>query len=130
MLSLDLTVVSLDQQATVSLPVARVLLAGYTGRDRAAVLAHIEELQRLGLAPLPRGRMVYEVPPRLLTTGGSVTVSGAETSGEVEFFLVPTPDGLLVGVGSDHTDRHHEAIDVAESKTLCSKVLSRHVWRH
>ena len=130
MINLELNVAGLDRQETVSLPIARVLLAGYTGRDRAAVLAHIEELEQLGVAPPPRVPMVYEVSPRLLTTDSSVTVRRTETSGEVEFFLVPTPGGLLVGVGSDHTDRQHEAIDVAESKTLCSKVLSRQVWRH
>jgi len=32
-------------------------------------------------------------------------------------------------VGSDHTDRHLEAIDIAASKARCGKVISRQVWR-
>jgi hypothetical protein len=42
--------------------------------------------------------------------------------------LVPSPHGLLVGVGSDHTDRAHEAIDVAASKARCGKVMADEVW--
>jgi hypothetical protein len=32
-------------------------------------------------------------------------------------------------VGSDHTDRRCEAVDVVASKSRCGKVLSRDVWR-
>jgi hypothetical protein len=31
-------------------------------------------------------------------------------------------------VGSDHTDRVRETVDVAESKALCGKVMSYEVW--
>jgi hypothetical protein len=110
--------------------VQQVLLAGYTGRDQAKVREHIHELEALGVAPPPRVPMVYVVEPELLTTGASLVVSGPETSGEAEFYLIPSDQGLLVGVGSDHTDRKHEAIDVAESKTLCPKAISRQVWRY
>jgi len=113
----------------VSLPIDEVLLAGYTGRDRASVLEHIHELESLGVAPPPRVPMVYVVDPGLLTTDDRIVVRSSRTSGEVEFFLIPTSDGLLVGLGSDHTDREHEAIDVAASKSLCPKVISREVWR-
>jgi hypothetical protein len=125
------SVVEADGRATsVSVPVRRVLLAGYTGRDRAKVLEHIHELEELGVAPPERVPMVYVVGPELLTTEPRVAVSGPETAGEVEFYLVPTADGLLVGVGSDHTDRKHEAIDVAASKALCPKIASREAWRY
>jgi len=114
----------------VSPRIDEVLLAGYTGRDRASVLEHIRELESLGVAPPPRVPMVYVVDPNLLTTDDRITVQSPRTSGEVEFFLIPTADdGLLVGLGSDHTDREHEAIDVAASKSLCPKVISREVWR-
>jgi hypothetical protein len=113
-----------------SVPIEEVLLAGYTGRDQAGVMAHIRELETLGVAPPPRVPMVYVAPPELLSTGNRIDVRAPHTSGEVEFFLVPRQDGLLVGVGSDHTDRDAEAVDVAQSKRLCPKVLSRQVWRH
>jgi hypothetical protein len=110
--------------------VERVLLAGYTGRDRASVMQHIEELRELGVKPPERVPMVYEVGAELLTTASRIEVTSASTSGEVEFYLVQTPDGVLVGVGSDHTDREAEAIDVAESKRRCPKVISAHAWRY
>jgi hypothetical protein len=112
------------------LPITQVLLAGYTGRDRGKVLEHIHELEQLGVAPPPRVPMVYEVLPALITSAERITVNEPQTSGEVEFYLVPTEQGLIVGLGSDHTDRKQEAVDVAYSKTLCSKVVSRTVWRY
>lgn len=131
MVDVQVEVVEQDGSASsVTVPIARVLLAGYTGRDQAKVMEHIHELEALGVAPPPRVPMVYEVPPELVTQADSLLASGPQTSGEVEFFLLAGPDDLLMGVGSDHTDRKHEAIDVAVSKTMCGKVLSRQVWRY
>ena len=72
--------------------------------------------------------MVYSVKPELATPGSILEVDSQQTSGETEIFLVPAADGLLVGTGSDHTDREQEAVDVAYSKGLCPKVLSTEVW--
>ncbi len=131
MTQLAISVVEKDGRAAERLvPVERVLLAGYTGRDRARVLEHVRELQQLGVAPPPRVPMVYEVAPSLVTVEPRIVVNNTATSGEVELVVIPAGDGLLVGVGSDHTDRAREAIDVAESKTLCPKVVSREVWRY
>ncbi len=115
---------------SVDIEVRQVLLAGYTGRDLAKVMEHIEELEQLGVPPPPRVPMVYVVDGGLLTTDARITVRHGETSGEAEFYLVLSGQGLLVGVGSDHTDRREEAVDVQSSKGLCPKVISREVWRH
>ena len=128
-LRFEIVAVGTRERVSVQVEVDEILLAGYTGRDRAAVQQHIDELQTLGVAPPPCVPMVYVVPPSLVTMDGCIEVRSPHTSGEVEFFLVQTPAGLLVGVGSDHTDRHQEAIDVAQSKRACPKVLSREVWR-
>jgi hypothetical protein len=131
MSTVAVTLIERDGQTRpVSLSVKDVLLAGYTGRDRAKVLAHIHELEELGVAPPDRIPSVYVVAPSLVTTADNVNASGPETSGEVEFWAALTADGLLIGVGSDHTDRKHEAIDVAVSKTMCPKPVSRAVWRY
>jgi hypothetical protein len=106
----------------------QVILVGYSGRDRDAVQAHIRELEHLGVAPPPRVPAIYTVPPALVSADSNLVVAGAETSGEAEFVLLPSARGWLVAAGSDHTDRLHEAIDVAESKVLCGKVISREVW--
>jgi hypothetical protein len=128
---LALTVLAADGASRhARVEVRRLLLAGYTGRDREKVLAHVEELAALGVAPPERVPAVYVVAPDLLTTEPAITVRGRHTSGEAEFFLVPSPDGLLVGVGSDHTDRVHEAVDVTEAKARCPKPISQAVWRY
>jgi hypothetical protein len=114
----------------VTAPVSALVLAGYTGRDRAGVLAHIAELERAGVAPPSRVPSVFIVPPALATTAGRIDVAGARTSGEVEFVLVSSPSGRLVGVGSDHTDRALEAIDVDRAKAACPKVIGAQVWRY
>jgi hypothetical protein len=128
---ISLSIVEKDGSRTaVSVHVQEVLLAGYTGRNRDDVLAHIRELQRIDIAPPPHVPMVYSIDPELLTHDGTVSVNAEQTSGEVEFYLVPSSQGLLVGVASDHTDRNQEAIDVASSKRLCRHPVSREVWRY
>jgi hypothetical protein len=117
-----------SQCAPVEIQFDQVILVGYSGRDRGAVQAHIRELEHLGVAPPPRVPAIYTVPPALVSADSSLVVAGAETSGEAEFVLLPSPRGWLVAAGSDHTDRLREAIDVAESKALCGKVISREVW--
>jgi hypothetical protein len=54
---------------------------------------------------------------------------GEDSSGEVECVLHAVNGDLLVGVGSDHTDRKAETIGVSLSKQMCAKPISRWVWR-
>ncbi len=54
---------------------------------------------------------------------------GPDTSGEAEPVLVSLPDGLWIGLGSDHTDRKAESLGIALSKQLCAKVVGRMLWR-
>jgi hypothetical protein len=60
----------------------------------------------------------------------AIDASSQQTSGEAEVVLLQTQDELLVGVGSDHTDRAHEAVDVDESKAMCAKPIGGVVWRY
>ena len=96
--------------------VARVICAGYAGRDQGSVRRHIEELKALG------------VPAERVTAGTEITVDSASTSGEVEFVLLKTASGTLVTVGSDHTDRELEKSDVPLSKAVCPKVIGPTFW--
>jgi hypothetical protein len=59
----------------------QALLAGYTGRDRAKVMEHIHELEKLGVTPPDRIPTIFVVPPDLITTDPALPVSGPETSG-------------------------------------------------
>src|SRR5579862_2224452 len=46
----------------------RLVIAGWTGRDRAAVLAHIRELELLGVRPPRTTPIFYRAAATLLTT--------------------------------------------------------------
>ena len=109
--------------------VDHLVLAGWAGRDQAAVEAHIRELEALGTPRPTRTPVFYRVVASLLTTATVIQVVGEETSGEVEFVLVRRADGLWVGLGSDHTDRGLERVNVALAKQLCAKVVAPTLWR-
>lgn len=108
--------------------IASLVIAGWTGRDRAAVERHIAELAAIGVK---RPRVVptfYRLGAGLLTTAGEIEVVGDDSSGEVEFVLVSAHDALYVAVGSDHTDRKVESYGVTVSKQMCPKPLGRELW--
>jgi hypothetical protein len=105
-----------------------LVIAGWTGRDTTLVERHIAELEAIDI-PRPRTTpMFYRVGANLLTTATNLDVAGSDASGEVEFVLLLTPDGLFVGVGSDHTDRKVEAYDVTVSKQVCPKPVGKELW--
>jgi 4-hydroxyphenylacetate 3-monooxygenase len=102
---------------------ARLIVAGYTGRDESAVQDHIEELAQIGIPRPPHVPMYFDLDPALLTTDEVVTVDGANTSGEVEPVLLRHEGRWYLGVGSDHTDRDLEREDIAASKAACPKAI-------
>ncbi len=116
----------------------RVLLAGYTARDRTAVQRHIDELAEQGIPPPPKVPVIYPGAPTSLKGGGDqaqslqvdgeLSASAGWSSGEVEFVLLVTRARTLVGVGSDHTDRELERTDMISAKQAFPKILGRVVW--
>ena len=109
--------------------VRELVIAGWTGRDEQSLRKHIRELEALGVKPPKTTPIFYRVSANLLTTENEIQVSGADTSGEVEFVLLQGSE-LRVALGSDHTDRKAEAIGVSLSKQLCAKPVSRESWRY
>jgi hypothetical protein len=105
------------------------VIAGWTGRDAKAVEKHIEELAALGVKRPRATPIFYRVSAARLTTGRSIEVLGAQSSGEVEFVLLQTETALWVGAGSDHTDREVEAYGVSVSKQMCEKPIAPLFWR-
>ena len=95
------------------------------GRDGA----HIRELEELGIPRPSRTPIYYRCAAALLTTGDHIQVPGSTSSGEVEFVLVGSDDGLLLALGSDHTDRELEKTGVTLSKQLCAKPVAGRAWR-
>jgi Protein of unknown function (DUF2848) len=107
-----------------------LVVAGWTGRNVAALGAHIKELQALGVAPPKTVPIFYRNSAALLTTSRSIQVVGDKSSGEVEFVLYSLDDGLWLGIGSDHTDRHAETINVTMSKQICPKPVGPRLWSY
>jgi len=129
--TLALTVVTEADSSPLSFPVRRVVNAGYVGRNRQAVLAHIAELQREGIPPPAAVPALFRVTADNVTTAERIEVLGSETSGEAEYvLLVRAPGEIYVGVGSDHTDRSLERLCLGKSKQICKNVVSREVWRY
>ena len=112
-----------------ALRIERLVIAGWTGRDRAAVDHHIAELAAIGVKPPRAVPCFYRVGASLLTTATSLEAVGGDSSGEVEFVLVSAGDGVWVGVGSDHTDRKVESYGVTVSKQMCPKPVGPELWR-
>ena len=108
--------------------VHQLTIAGWTGRDPAAVQAHIDELAVLGVAPPPHVPVYYRAAASRLTQAPIIQVTGACTSGEAEFVLVRHDGRLWVLAGSDHTDRAVETYDVTVSKQMCDKPVSAEAW--
>jgi hypothetical protein len=109
--------------------IRHLVVAGWTGRDHAALEAHISELEALGIARPKSTPIFYRVAAALLTTADRIEVIGAESSGEVECIVYALGDGLWLGLGSDHTDRKAEAIGVTLSKQMCAKPVGPTLWR-
>ena len=117
----------IDGTERVFAPTALVVI-GYAGRDRAAVEHHIDELASLGV-PRPASIPLFMVfPPWLVSQEPSITVAGSHTSGEAEIVVVVDGDEAFVTVGSDHTDRTLEAVDIVASKGVCPKPVAASGW--
>ncbi|SED99622.1 Protein of unknown function [Burkholderia sp. WP9] len=112
-----------------SAEVNRLTIAGWAGRDQAAIEHHIAELAELGVKRPSTTPCFYRLGAELLTQAEQIDVVGMKSSGEAECVLVHAKTGVLVTVGSDHTDREVEAYGVTVSKQVCPKPVARDAWR-
>ncbi|MYE44202.1 MAG: DUF2848 domain-containing protein [Acidobacteria bacterium] len=105
-----------------------LVVIGYAGRDRAAVEHHIDELAELGV-PRPASIPLFMVfPPWLISQAPSIAVAGSGSSGEAEIVVVVDGDETFVTLGSDHTDRALEEVDIVASKAVCPKPVATSGW--
>jgi len=109
--------------------VEQLIIAGWTGRDEAALRKHIRELEEIGVKPPKTTPIFYRVAASLFTHDTSIQVCGPDSSGEVEFVLLQGHE-LRVAVGSDHTDRKAETVGVSLSKQMCAKPVSTESWSY
>ena len=126
--NLELTGHAKNGDAGLYARIENLIIAGWTGRDQPAMEAHIVELEELGIARPKSTPIFYRVAASLLTTAEAIEVPGDDSSGEVETIVLSLDDGLWVGVGSDHTDRKIEAVNVTASKQMCAKPIGRDLW--
>lgn len=126
----DLTFTVQDKGAGTPLTLAidKAVIAGWTGRDPVARDKHIAELEAIGIARPASTPIYYRCSARRITLADSIEVSGADSSGEVEFVLIGWQGRIFVGCGSDHTDRKVEAYSVTVSKQMCDKPMASVLW--
>lgn len=105
-----------------------VTCGGWSGRDGAAVMKHIEELTKLGVARPSKVPIMIPVSRYLLTQEENVEIQAQQNSGEVEYVILLTSDAMYVTVGSDHTDRELETFNVEKSKQACPKIIAEQAW--
>jgi hypothetical protein len=106
-----------------------LIVAGWAGRDAAAIEHHIEELEAIGIPRPSAVPLYYRIAANQVTQDESVQVVGEGSSGEIETFVFSVDGELYVGIASDHTDRKLETHSVALSKQLCAKPVGRTAWR-
>jgi hypothetical protein len=110
---------------------SKLILGGWTGRNREDVLLHIEELKKIGVPEPERVPVFFPVGANLLYSGNSIQVFSDKTSGEVEYvLLIEKDEPKYVTVGSDHTDREIERVSVHLSKLLYPKIVAPVVWSY
>ncbi len=125
---LSLTLETASVKESLTFIVERLVCAGWVGRDKSAVQAHVEELGRLGIPGPSRTPTYMNYSPYLATTEATIDVVGPGSSGEVEYVILKRDGNLYIGVGSDHTDREMEKHSIPGSKQMCAKVLAPVVW--
>lgn len=109
-------------------PIKNLIIAGWTGRDAAAVQHHINELVAIGIPAPSKTPLFYRTGANLLTQSDSFEVLGTDSSGEAEPLVVQSGGKLWLGLGSDHTDREFEKTSVAASKQMCPKPVGTQLW--
>lgn len=114
---------------TIEARIDQFVIAGWAGRDRAAIEHHIEELAAIGVPRPSAVPLYYRVAANQLTQDEVIQVVGPHTSGEVEALVFASAGELFLSLTSDHTDRKLEAHSVALSKQICAKPVARTAWR-
>ena len=118
-----------EANASRAVTIRQLVVAGWTGRDVAAMEAHIRELEELGVKRPPYTPVFYRVAAERLGAPEQIEVSGQASSGEAEFLLVKDRGEVLVGIASDHTDREVETYGITVSKQMCEKPCAATLWR-
>lgn len=117
------------EERPLELEYERVFAIGYAGRDMEKTMEHIRELERdLGVPAPGRIPTIFQCGNYVLTQDKDLAFAGEKTCGEVEYVIVVKDRKLYIGVGSDHTDRELEALNVPKAKQICAKPIGPVLW--
>lgn len=108
--------------------VERTYCIGYTGRNKEKVYEHIQELAEIGIPEPVEVPMLYPVSAYTVNQNNDIQVIGNKTSGEAELVLMFEENEVFLTVGSDHTDRGLETVDINKSKQVCDKPIGTEAW--
>lgn len=128
-MKLAFTVEAAGRTSQLQVDIDTFVIAGWAGRDRAAIDHHIEELAAIGVPRPSAVPLYYRVAENQLTQSPRIQAVGPHSSGEVETFVFTAGGELYVSLTSDHTDRKLESHSVALSKQLCAKPVGSTAWR-
>ena len=118
-----------DSPRQVEVDFNTLIVAGWAGRDIAAIEHHIEELAAIGVPRPTSVPLYYRIADNQLTQAERVQAVGGDSSGEVETFVFSADGEMYVSIASDHTDRKLETVSVAMSKQVCVKPVATRAWR-
>ncbi len=127
-IKLNLVVESITGKHELTFPVRRLICAGWAGKDKKALQAHIDELAKHGVPAPTRTPIYLNFSPYLVTTSDAIDVVTGESSGEVEYVIIKEGDRTYIGVGSDQTDRGFEKFSIPASKQMYAKIMAPVVW--
>lgn len=127
-IELHFVVESITGKQKLVFPMRRLICAGWVGRNKKALQAHIDELGQHGVPPPTRMPIYLNFSPYLATTSDGIDVITKESSGEVEYVILKEGDRTYIGVGSDQTDRGFEKFSIPASKQMCAKIMAPVVW--
>ncbi|AVL71359.1 DUF2848 domain-containing protein [Oligella urethralis] len=112
----------------IAVDVKYCVVAGWAGRDKAAIDEHIKELEELGVKAPSEVPLFYRVASNQLTQKKELQVVGNGSSGETEVLIFSYQGRDCISICSDHTDRILEAHSVALSKQICVKPTAKVAW--
>lgn len=127
-MKLHFTIETSSSKSELDIEIDQLVVAGWAGRDRAAINHHIEELAAIGVPRPSTVPLYYRVSDNSAVQASTIQSVGTESSGEVETFIFRSGEDLYVSLASDHTDRKLESHSVALSKQICAKPIASIAW--
>ena len=108
-----------------------LVMAGFTGRNRAAIQAHIDELAANGIASTSTFPAYYhKLADRITQAETLEALDSSDHTGEGEYCVFRHEGRFYLTPGSDHTDRKAEVHNVLKSKQIYPSIVGREVWAY